>query len=433
MGPMKLYFDVRDIFRAPRLALSGKKIFIFTVATLIGYVAFWLLAYIAMAASGMGFYEAWQQYGLYPFLGCATLSLFGKILYWIGTLVLFYAVSLGCTAVARVTYKQLKGDEFYSAGDALKYLKKHWHPVIFTWLSFVLIIFLFLIGAVFFALFGYIPYIGEFLFALPYLLYFFGSLFTLYTAVVFLISFIYTPAIVAAYEEDTMGAVFQSYSITWSQPWRILLYHLVLLPIAAIGYYLFELFWFASYKFINIVFGMGWVKSVFGLEWFTSGKLAQIATWAWNTVNPFTCDVTKTCCGSTVHTCSDWTFCSWFDMGSTTQVASLSGTEYVAGFIIAVFLFLLILSVIGYVLSIFSVGEVLMFVIFKKKTDDDNLLERKDEEELEEEDDDEDDLLSDNDDDDSSDDKSAEEDTTDDSTSETETDSSDEKNESDKD
>ena len=29
MGPMDLYFDVRDIFRAPRLALSGKKILIF--------------------------------------------------------------------------------------------------------------------------------------------------------------------------------------------------------------------------------------------------------------------------------------------------------------------------------------------------------------------------------------------------------------------
>jgi len=28
MDPMKLYFDVRDIFRAPRLALSGKKVII---------------------------------------------------------------------------------------------------------------------------------------------------------------------------------------------------------------------------------------------------------------------------------------------------------------------------------------------------------------------------------------------------------------------
>ena len=29
MDSMKLYFDVRDIFRAPRLALSGKKIIVF--------------------------------------------------------------------------------------------------------------------------------------------------------------------------------------------------------------------------------------------------------------------------------------------------------------------------------------------------------------------------------------------------------------------
>ena len=35
MEPMKLYFDVRDIFRAPRLALSGKKIWIFLVANVI--------------------------------------------------------------------------------------------------------------------------------------------------------------------------------------------------------------------------------------------------------------------------------------------------------------------------------------------------------------------------------------------------------------
>lgn len=387
MGPMKLYFDVRDIFRAPRLALSGKKIFIFTLAGVIGYAAFWLLAYFAMAVSGIGLGTGWEQYGLYPFMGCSSLTIFGKLLYWAGTLILFYAISLGCTAVARVTYKQLKGDEFYSAGDAFKYVKKHWHPVIFTWISFVLILLFFLIGAAVFALFGYIPFIGEFLFVLPYLLYFFGSLFTVYTAVVFLISFIYTPAIVAVYEEDTMGAVFQSYSITWSQPWRIVLYHAVLLPIAMVGIHLFKFFWVASYKLVNVVFGMDWFHSIFGLEWFTSGKLANITNWAWNAVNPFALCADKTDhCYGTTHICSSWSFCTWFDMSTVPTNIVLSGTEYAAGVILAIFLFLLMVSVISYGLSIFSVGEVLMFVIFKKKTDDDNLLERKDEEELEDED-----------------------------------------------
>ena len=34
MGPLDLYFDVRDIFRAPRLALSGKKIWIFMITAM---------------------------------------------------------------------------------------------------------------------------------------------------------------------------------------------------------------------------------------------------------------------------------------------------------------------------------------------------------------------------------------------------------------
>ncbi|MBC8400099.1 MAG: hypothetical protein H8E14_01275 [Candidatus Marinimicrobia bacterium] len=63
--------------------------------------------------------------------------------------------------------------------------------------------------------------------------------------------------------------------------------------------------------------------------------------------------------------------------------ADMPFTHSAAGIIVAIFLFILFASVIAYGLSILSVGETLMFVIFKKKSDDDNLLERKDEEELE--------------------------------------------------
>jgi len=63
----------------------------------------------------------------------------------------------------------------------------------------------------------------------------------------------------------------------------------------------------------------------------------------------------------------------------------LSGTERVSAVILAIFLFVLLFTVFSYALSTLSVGETLMFVIFKKKSDDDNLLERKDEDELEEE------------------------------------------------
>ena len=67
---------------------------------------------------------------------------------------------------------------------------------------------------------------------------------------------------------------------------------------------------------------------------------------------------------------------------------SLSSTESAAAFIVGIFLFLITLSFFSYFLSILSVGETIMFTIFRKKSDDDNILDRKDEEELEEEDDD---------------------------------------------
>ena len=53
MEPMNLHFDVRDIFRSPRLALSGKKIGIFLFANIIGYSAYFILNYIALALSGV--------------------------------------------------------------------------------------------------------------------------------------------------------------------------------------------------------------------------------------------------------------------------------------------------------------------------------------------------------------------------------------------
>ena len=93
MDPMKLYFDVRDIFRAPRLALSGKKIIILMQANLVGYAVYWVLNYIGAAANGMAFSDSWAAYGLYPcVLSLDSLSGIACVLYWVGVAFWFYAI-----------------------------------------------------------------------------------------------------------------------------------------------------------------------------------------------------------------------------------------------------------------------------------------------------------------------------------------------------
>ncbi len=92
MQPMKLYFDVRDIFRAPRLALSGKKIILFIQANLIGYFVYWTLNYLGAMVNGMSFSDAWSLYGLYPcLLGIESIPLLPCVLFWMGIVFWFFA------------------------------------------------------------------------------------------------------------------------------------------------------------------------------------------------------------------------------------------------------------------------------------------------------------------------------------------------------
>ncbi len=112
-------------------------------------------------------------------------------------------------------------------------------------------------------------------------------------------------------------------------------------------------------------------------------KLANIVAYAANVVCPANlCNDVSACCAVAGSSCAGLSGCLY---APNADLSAISGTETAAGVILAVFLFLLMLSAISYVLSICSVGETLMFIIFKKKSDDDNILERKDEDELEEE------------------------------------------------
>jgi len=383
MGPMNLYFDVRDIFRAPRIALSGKKIWIFMVGNLGGFILYWLFSYISLVMAGVSFSDAISKYGLYPCLFGNEAGWVAWITYFIGIESWILAIYLACTAVSRVTLKQLKGNDFFSAGDAWKYVCKHWHPVVFTPISIVLIIVFFMFFAGIFAFMGKIPYIGEFIFAFPYIFYFFGSVFTIYTAFVLLVSLYYTPAIVGTYEEDTMGTVFQSYSITWSQPWRVIAYHIVLIPLLVISVYLFSWVCKAGFDFINYVFGC---------NWFMGAKLSDMVNFATSLVYPgwlssFFAESIE-CLAGYFNICFQGSI-FFLSCDLPLNNGHLSNLEIAASILLAISIFLVGLSILSYGLSIISVGETMMFLIFKKKSDDDDLLQRKDEDELEEDLDDE--------------------------------------------
>jgi hypothetical protein len=204
---------------------------------------------------------------------------------------------------------------------------------------------------------------------LPYLLYFAGAVFVVYTAVVFVVSLTLSPAIVGTAEEDTMETVFQSYSTLWAQPWRLVIYEAVVGIMGLVTTYIYGYIMIISYRFFNFVFGQSWLMD---------GKLSRIteqaSSYIYGVNSPLTPFISKIYC---IYTPAS--------VGMIKPLY-LTTTDTITTILITIALFIIGGSVIAYLLTNFSVGQSLLYVILRKKKDDENLIERKDEDELEEED-----------------------------------------------
>ncbi|MBO8130928.1 MAG: hypothetical protein H0Z29_05345 [Candidatus Marinimicrobia bacterium] len=367
---IKLYFDVRDVFRTPRLALSGKKIWVNLLGLFIGYIVYFISSYLALLLSGQPLSEIWTTHYLFPclFNSSMTITWYSWVIYIIGIIIWGLIFLLAQTAVSRITYKQLKGDEFYSSGDSFKFVKKHWIAPIMGPVSIILIIAFFIVLAIIAAWIAKWPVLDIIFFGIPYLLYFIVSVFVVYTAVVFIVSMLISPSVVATAEEDTMETVFQSYSTLWSQPWRLVIYEAIVGALSAVATFVYGWALILGYRLINFVFGQSWLMG---------GKLSRIietaTSYIYGTHSPLTPSISKF---FNVYTPSSLGF-------SSSPV--LSTTEAITTTIVAIFLLIIAGTVISYLFTNFTVGQTLIYIILRKKKDDENLIERKDEDEIEEE------------------------------------------------
>ncbi|RKY48203.1 MAG: hypothetical protein DRP91_06335 [Candidatus Neomarinimicrobiota bacterium] len=367
---IKLYFDIRDIFRVPRLSLSGKKIWVNLIGLIAGYAVYLILSYVALLANGQPLSEIWQTHYFFPCLFAVNIAIqwYAWLIYAIGIAAWVLIFLLTSTAVSRITYKQLKGDEFFSSGDSFRFVKKHWTAPIMGPISVILIIAFFIVLAIIAAWIAKWPVLDILFLGLPYLLYFIVAVFVVYTAVVLIVSLLLSPSIVATAEEDTMETVFQSYSTLWAQPWRLVIYEALVGVLTAVATFIYGYAMIFGYRLINLVFGQ---------KWLMDGKISKIMEAATSYIfgihSPLTPFISRF---FKVYTPSSL---------GITSTAPLSTTETITAVLVCIFLFVIAGTVVSYALTNFTVGQTLIYVILRKKKDDENLIERKDEDELEEE------------------------------------------------
>lgn len=223
--PHHLHYDYRDIFIAPRLALSGKKILGHFIGLVIGYGGYVFFTYLALISLGESFDAVWANFGLAPYLPLEDVPWFGALLAVLGLLWLLLAWLVSSFTVAKVTFEELRGNLFYSLREGWAFartnLKKLFAPFFFS----VLFVVALLLLLVFAGLFSRIPWLGELSFSLFFLVPLFAfAAVVVVTLVGLAMGVLLLPAAVVAEEKGSFEATAHLFSLLWRQPWRWSLY-----------------------------------------------------------------------------------------------------------------------------------------------------------------------------------------------------------------
>lgn len=345
----RLHFDARDLFRTTRLGWSLKKMWVAFCGLLVHYIVYAGCAYAGLAISqATSLRELWAYYGFFP-------EPTPTLVYYVGATLALFVLLLTSCGICRITYQQLKGDAFYASGEAWKFLRASWRSVVLgPLLVLALLVFLLACGALIGLVGRYVPVLGEWGVALFFIPIFFAALVAIFIAFVLPVAFLFAPAIVGTAKDDALEVVIQSFSLLWSQPWRLLLYVAGLLLTICAG--TFILGWLAFYA-------LGLITAVYGLA--MGEKLSAMLLVA-------------------IQYLPDNLIAFFFTRG-VLPYPDLhgwpSGSLLWAGRLLAVSLLLIVGFVLSYTFSAYSTGITLIYLILRKKKDDEDLLEREEEEE----------------------------------------------------
>jgi hypothetical protein len=220
-----LYYNYRDIFKAPRLALMGKNIFIMMYHIMLGYLIYLILTYVAFFIRGASFMQIWDYYQLFPFGDMPFDTALTRFIWYLGCV--FWAAMFlrGSLGVARSAFEELRGNFFFSMGESFRFMNKNSGIVYRAVVGAILFIAFLIVLGLIVGLIGEIPVAGELIYGLFYDFPFFVvSLFAV--LVIFLLAtlFLTGPAVVAVKGEDAMTTLFDGFSEITSQPLRWSLY-----------------------------------------------------------------------------------------------------------------------------------------------------------------------------------------------------------------
>ncbi|MCX7785440.1 MAG: hypothetical protein N2201_04345 [candidate division WOR-3 bacterium] len=356
-----LHNNYKDVFRAFRLGFSIKKISMMMLGYLIAIIGYNICSYLAFLAQGWSFAEIWATYRLLPIP--ETLHWSGWLLWAIGIAFGICVLLITGTAVCKVTFEQLKGDDFFEIKKAFKYALKNGRAIIMSPVMVILFILSVVVAGLILSLIGRIPYFGEIFTGLMILLAFAASLFIVYLLIILKLTLMYSPAIIAASGNDTFDTLFEVFSMLNDQTARLIWYSVILSFLSKIGLFIMAFFSALAVKIGTNILAI-----------FMGNKLNDILLNAASTFKlsiPYWCPepiarLVDTVLGGTI-----------FFSPPSYQYINIA--NLIASILFAIGYYLLIIFVISYGTTVWFTGTLTNYLVIVKKKDDRNLLETKEE------------------------------------------------------
>lgn len=218
--------DIRAILAAPGKGFSLKKIFAASVFLVAGYVCYTIFTYLALLYDGVDFNYIWQSYAVFPIRLFPFDSLIGGILYLIALVTAALSISLAIVSNAVINFEEMRGDYFYSASDSIRFAISRLPALLLGYISLGAFIgFICLLGLLV-GLIGRVPYIGEVVISVFYLVPIFLTLaLTVFIIFVAIVGIILLPVIIGSQrEKEVFDSLLQLFSVIIKEPVRFVWY-----------------------------------------------------------------------------------------------------------------------------------------------------------------------------------------------------------------
>lgn len=340
-----LRFNCLDVLKAPALALSLQKIGVAFPPLLAGCAVYLLFSCLASAASNV----PWES------RACLCLpvglNVWGWLLWAVGAAACLAAVLYAATAVARACFLELKGETFFTYRELYAFATRHAKSVLLGPLGIFAVIVGIVICGLVVGLIGRIPGVGVIVAVGLSPLWLGIAFFLVVLVVVLAFSVLLAPAVTATTRGDFFEVITETFSIAFSQLYRMIFYQFILGVVGSIAVLILGGLTCMAYH------TMCWILSL--------GMGADFAT---------------------VQTHAGTVLARWLPMAGAMPAEAVSGWLGFWGYVLAVVAALaFFLSVVCFATAVAAAGNTLIYVVLHKIKDEEDLLDIEEDEEEEEE------------------------------------------------